>query len=531
MRKIICAVFSVLMSFTLFSQQHYSIIPQPNRIDYGDGEYVFGYDILISYDAELRNEIRLMRNWLCDDFAINPLPLENREKANIFVKLDKTVLPENKEGYVVDVTKEGITVKANSSAGIICGIQTLRQIINPKDGYFTVPVGTITDAPAFRWRAFMLDESRYFKGKEVVLNLLDQMAHLKMNVFHWHLADDQGWRIEIKKYPKLTEIGSRRDSSEVYHFGSNIFDGKPHAGFYTQKEIKEIINYASERNITIVPEIEMPGHSSSAIAAYPWLGTSGKEIKVPCSFGVKYDVYNVADPRVITFLEDVLEEVIALFPSQVIHIGGDEVKYDQWKDSPAVQQYMKDHQLNTPAELQVYFTNNISNWISKKGKKMMGWNEITGAKLHEYQSKTDTGMDQKLAQGTIVHFWKGDPELINQTIESGYEIVNSYHVYTYLDYDYSSIPLKKAYSFNPVPTDLTGEKKNLVLGLGCQMWGEFIPDVKSMNKKIFPRIAAYAETGWSRTENKNYDNFLQSLNYFLRKWEKQGIEYGPVKGL
>lgn len=161
----------------------------------------------------------------------------------------------------------------------------------------------------------------------------------------------------------------------------------------------------------------------------------------------------------------------------------------------------------------------------------MGWNEITGAKLHEYQSKTDTGMDQKLAQGTIVHFWKGDPELINQTIESGYEIVNSYHVYTYLDYDYNSIPLKKAYSFDPVPADLTDEKNKLVLGLGCQMWGEFIPDVKSMNKKIFPRIAAYAETGWSRTENKNYDNFLQSLNYFLRKWERQGIECGPVKGL
>ena len=209
---------------------------------------------------------------------------------------------------------------------------------------------------------------------------------------------------------------------------------------------------------------------------------------------------------------------------------GDEVKYDQWKNSPAIRAYMTKHNLKTPAELQVYFTNEISNMLAAKGKRMMGWNEITGDKLHEYQSDADTeGVKQELASGTIVHFWKGDTALIRKTIEKGYDVVNSYHEYTYLDYSYESIPMEKAYSFNPVPEGLTDDQKSKVLGLGCQMWGEFIPTVESMNLKVYPRLAAYAETGWTDASNKDYQRFLDKLNSFLQKWKTEGITCGPVQ--
>ena len=287
--------------------------------------------------------------------------------------------------------------------------------------------------------------------------------------------------------------------------------------------------YAADRHILVVPEIEMPGHSSASIAAYPWLGTTGKQIKVPCKFGVQYDIYNVTDPRVIAFFNDVIDEVISLFPSPVIHIGGDEVRYDQWNASPQVKSFMANNGLKTPAELQVFFTNNISNMLLAKKKRMMGWNEITGDKLQEYQSVADTkGVSQKLADGTIVQFWKGDSTLMLNTVKKGYEIVNSYHEYTYLDYDYKSIPLAKAYSFNPIPKGLPKEMESKVLGFGCQMWCEFIPTTESMNLKVFPRLAVYAECGWTSTEKKNYERFQKSLPYLLNRWKAEGITYGPV---
>lgn len=260
-----------------------------------------------------------------------------------------------------------------------------------------------------------------------------------------------------------------------------------------------------------------------------WLGTTGRQIKVPCKFGVQYDIYNVTDPRVIAFFNDVVDEVISLFPSPVIHIGGDEVRYDQWSASVPVKSFMAKNGLKTPAELQVFFTNNISGMLQAKNKRMMGWNDITGDKLHEYQSVADTkDVSQKLADGTIVQFWKGDSSLIVNTIKKGYEIVNSYHEYTYLDYDYKSIPLSKAYSFNPIPKGLPKVMEGKVLGLGCQMWGEFIPTTESMNLKVYPRLAAYAECGWTSQGKRNYDRFQKSLPYFLNRWKAKGIIYGPI---
>lgn len=506
--------------------EEYSIIPQPNEVSYTPGICELSGQPTIGFPNELSNEAEKLRSYLESGYDMKPELKPGKDKADIVLRLDPTVLPDETEGYMMEVTSGKIRIKANSATGILNGIQTLRQIIKDKDGELVVQQATITDYPAFPWRAFMLDEGRYFQGEKVVKNLLDEMAALKMNVFHWHLTNDQGWRIEIKKYPKLTEVGAYRDSSEINHFGSDVYDGKPHGGFYTQDQIKDIVDYASRLHITIVPEVSMPGHSVAAIASYPWLGTTGKQIKTTGKFGVHYEVLNVADPRVIGYLEDVMDEVIALFPGSVFHIGGDEVKYNQWKESPVIKAYMAKNNLKTPAELQVFFTNKISNILASKNRRMMGWNEITGAKLHEYQPIEDTDVNQKLAPGTIVHFWKGDSVLVKQAIEEGYDIVNSYHEYTYLDYSYESIPLSKSYSFNPVPEGLTEEQKSKVLGLGCQMWGEFTPTVESVNVKTFPRIAAYAETGWTEIANKNYDRFLKSLEFFKKKWTDQGIVYG-----
>lgn len=507
----------------------YAVLPQPQEINYVQGFVKLKDKPMVVYSNELSNEALLLASYLKNDFAVEVTLEEGKDKGDVILLLDSTVLPDKKGGYVLEAAGSRITIKASTPEGVFNGVQTLRQIIKEREGRLTVQKALVTDYPAFSWRAFMLDEGRYFKGKEVVLNLLDRMAELKMNVFHWHLTDDQGWRIEIKKYPKLTEVGAFRDSSEINHFHSNVFDGKPHGGFYTQDDIKEVVDYAAKRHIMIVPEIEMPGHASAAIASYPWLGTTGKQIKVPCNFGVHYNAYNVADPRVIQFQEDVLEEVIALFPSPVIHIGRDELRYNAWKESPMVRNYMKQNKITSPGGLQVFFTNNISNFLASKNRHMMGWNEITGAQVNDYQRDGSGASQQQLAPGTIVHFWKGEPELIKETIEKGYDIVNSYHIYTYLDYDYESIPLQKSYEFNPIPEGLTEAQQSKVFGIGCQMWGEFIPTVESMNKKIYPRLAAYAEVGWTNPSNKDFDRFRNSLNSFIGHWEKLGIQLGEWK--
>lgn len=527
MKQLVYAVFILSYFFCSCKEQpikQFHIIPQPQKIIYSSGSMILNKEVNITFAPELETEAHLLSSFLLEDFNIRSILNKSNKKGDVILTLDSALLPNKKEAYELNITEKQILLKASTSHGIINGIQTLRQTIKEENQVLSIQCGIITDYPSFSWRAFMLDEGRYFKGKEVVLNLLDRMSELKMNVFHWHLTDDQGWRIEIKKYPELTRIGAFRDSSEINHFGSDVFDGQPHGGFYTQEDIREIVDYATKRHITIVPEIEMPGHASAAIAAYPWLGTANKKIQVPCKFGVQYNVYNIANPKVLTFLEDVIDEVISLFPSPVFHIGGDEVRYDQWKSSSEVLAYMKQYDIHSPAGLQVYFTNNISNLLASKNKRMMGWNEITGEQINDYQQDGSGKSQHQLAKGTIVHFWKGDTMLIKKAIKDGYDIVNSYHEYTYLDYSYESIPLKKAYEFNPIPQGLTREEQARVLGLGCQMWGEFIPTKESMEKKIFPRIAAYAETGWSGEGNKDYNRFTYSLSYLLNKWEKLGIK-------
>lgn len=509
-------IFIFLFIANVNSKGVLPIVPAVQKMEIQDGSLILGNEISVSINSTtLEGEFLLLQQYFKEDFgmAIKKEVRDGRIRL-ILTSNSKQTLGE----YNLDVKDSYIRIVSSSQEGIFYGIQTLRQLVEKKGNKIIIPRVTIKDYPMYSWRAFMLDEARSFKGKEVVFNLLDEMARLKMNVFHWHLTDDQGWRIEIKKYPNLIKVASKRDSTQIGGYKGEYFDGKPHEGFYTHNDIKEIVAYAAQRHISIVPEIEMPGHESAAIAAYPWLGVTGQQIKVPCRFGVQYEVLNITSPRVFTFIEDVLDEILQLFPSSVIHIGGDEVKYDYWKNSPVVQSYMKNNGIKTFADLQILFTNKISYLLASKGRRMMGWNDIMGDKIHEYNLEYDTMVNQNLAKGTIVHFWKGNIDLIKKAVENGYDIVNSYHYMTYLDYNDIKLPLDKAYNFSPIPKGLPKRFNHKIIGLGCQMWGEEIMSDEKMYRMIFPRIAAYAEVGWTLPKNKDYEKFLEALKNLNLKW-------------
>lgn len=506
---------------------NYNIIPAPVSVEYHKGVFNLEKEFIINCHSELLNESKLLMSYLSEQLIHTSIDKDKNE--NIFLTLDHNLCSNVSGSYKLTIDKSKITIVGSDNSGVFYGIQSLMQIIRNHYSKGFIPCGEIYDYPAFKWRAFMLDEARYFKGKQVVKDLLDRMAELKMNVFHWHLTDHQGWRIEIKKYPKLTSIGAFRDSSSIGTWKSNIYDGKPHGGFYTQDDIRDIISYANERHIMIVPEIDMPGHSSAAIAAYPELGSIDERISVPCKFGPQYNVFDVTRPEVINILKDILKEIISLFPSKIIHIGGDEVRFNQWNESESIQSYMKKNNISSPIDLQLRFSNEMSNWINSQGCRMMGWNDITGDILHEYHNDEIKTSKISLSQNTLVHFWKGNPSLITKVIKNGYEIVNSYHVYTYLDYSYKKISLQKAYNYNPIPDGLTEDERKKVLGIGCQMWGEWIPKVEDMNRQVFPRIAAIAEVGWTKYSNKDYNRFVKSLDFLDRYWKTKGVLSGMYK--
>lgn len=519
MKKIFIVLATVMTlggTLAAGAAQQVQIVPWPNRITVGDESLSLAGGVAIKSLSD-SFAAGYLAGLLADEYGIGS------GKVRITLDTDaKLAGMLGGEGYTLNVDRKGIRIAAADKRGLFYGVQTLRQLVTPER---EVPYVSIEDRPAFGWRAFMLDEARYFKGKEVAEKMIDEMARLKMNVLHWHLTDDAGWRIEIKKYPLLTEVGSVRDSSEIGTWRSGRYDPNPHGGFYTQEEIREIIAYAADRNVTVVPEIEMPGHASAAIAAYPWLGTTKEKIRVPAEFAGNPWVYNVADPKVYEFLQDVITEVAALFPSQVIHIGGDEVKYDHWKLSPEVKVLMEKEGMQNLSDVQVYFTNNMSNFIEGLGKRMMGWNEILGKNVHEWSTEANAA-SATLAPNAVVHFWKGDVAIMKEALAQGHDVVNSTHNYTYLDYNYNTIPVKLAYHFSPVPEGVSAQEAGHVLGLGCQMWSEWTPTPEDVYRQTFPRIAAYAEVGWTRPENKDFSRFKSVLPFLKAEWKSRGIIAG-----
>lgn len=482
-----------------------SIIPCPLEMKETNGRFVLAGLTLHHFNAKCEKEIAYLEQKLASQFSVTLKGVRNQRKADIKFNVDEGQnLILGNEGYRLIINKKGIYISAAAPAGIFYGIQTVFQLIEKDSGRYFLPYVEIFDKPRFVWRAFLLDEARSFKGSVAVKQLLDEMALLKMNVFHWHLTDDQGWRMQILKYPRLTAVSSGPVT---------VIKCKT---FYTQQEIKEIVDYASARHIMIIPEIEMPGHASAAIAAYPDLGVEKKTITMPQGQGIYTNIFDVSDPSVLTFIHDVLDEVMALFPSKIIHIGGDEVKYETWRNSSHVDAFMKENNIQSPAALQLWFVNGISQYLHAKGYRTMGWNDMLGK--HDVPS-----IGENLSRDAIVHFWLGSPALINRATAAGFDVVNSFHEYTYLDYSYKSISLEKAYSFEPVPPLSSEQFKNKIIGLGCQMWGEHIPTIEKMHYQVFPRIAAYAETGWATNANKNFGRFKKALLKLASHWKENDI--------
>jgi hexosaminidase len=427
------------------------------------------------------------------------------------------------DGYELKITPNDIYIKAFKLAGAFYGVQTLRQLIQDgADNARVVPAVEIQDQPRFKWRGLMLDVGRHFYPTEFVKRFIDLLALHKMNVFHWHLTEDQGWRIEIKKYTKLHEIGSQRSDTQIAE-DRNRFEGKPHWGYYTQEEIKEIVAYAASRFITIVPEIEMPGHSLAALASYPDLGCTGGPYEVQTTWGIKKDVYCAGNEATFTFLEEVLTEVMKLFPSPVIHIGGDEVPKERWRNCPKCQSVIEKQGLKDEDELQSYFIQRIEQFLNARGRQLIGWDEI---------------LEGGLAPNAMVMSWRGIEGGI-QAASTGHDAVMSPTSHCYFDYYQSKspdeppgpywegayLPLETVYAYEPVPAALSAEHAGHILGVQGNIWTEFIASEDHVEYMAFPRGTALSEVAWSAPEKRDYQDFMNRLQSFLPHLEKLDVKY------
>lgn len=466
-----------------------------------------------------------------------PLPLKpagqtSKKAACIVIKKDPALAARGEEAYSIQSSPSGIILSAADARGIFYAGQSLVQMMpsvfhdrtaNKSAVRWNISETPfrITDYPRFSWRALMIDEARHFFGEKTIKQIIDQMALLKMNILHWHLTDDTGWRIEIKKYPRLTSIGSKRRESEIGTWNSGKSDGTPHEGFYTQEQIRDIVQYAARRNITIVPEIEMPGHASAAAVAYPFLS-----LKTPGEVPTTFIVNTAFDPtseKTYAFLSDVLDEITALFPGRIIHIGGDEVRYDkQWKGVPEIEEFMKKNGMKSYADVQMHFTNRMSGIIAQKGRRMMGWNEIYG---HDVNGDGGGKAGAKLDTNAVIQFWKGNTSLAKNAIRDGHDVINSLHTSTYLDYSYGSIPLQKAYGFEPVFPGLEEQYQSRVKGLGAQVWTEWISTPERLHYQAFPRACAFAEVGWTPAGKKDFPDFKKRLKAYSERMDLMGIKF------
>lgn len=434
--------------------------------------------------------------------------------------------------YRLDVTPAGVRIAAASEEGLFNGFQTLRQLLPPEiyslepvKRTWTIPCVEIEDAPRFKWRGTMLDVSRHFMPKENVKRFIDLMSIHKLNVFHWHLTDDQGWRIEIKKYPKLTEVGAWRRRTLIGRYPGGDpanfpYANEKHGGFYTQDDIREVVAYAAERHITIVPEIEMPGHAQAAIAAYPFLGDAKEPLEVLPYWGVNPNVFNTSD-KTIQFLKDVLDEVMTLFPGEFIHVGGDECPKDQWKVSAEAQARIKANNLKDEHELQSWFIKQFDTYLASKGKRLIGWDEI---------------LEGGLAPGAAVMSWRGTEGGI-AAAKAGHDVVMSPTSHCYLDYSQSRnsateplniggyVPLSKVYEFNPVPADFTASQALHVLGAQGNLWTEYMRDAHKVDYMAFPRLCALAEVVWTPQEDRSFDNFMTRLPDHLLRLDQREVNY------
>ena len=515
------------------SAKNYALIPAPVSLTELKGEFVFTAKsriILSTFSDETRLAADCLSHLVANPTGFHTEVTEGKkpEKGSVFMMLDTAM--KNDEGYLLTITPKKIIIKAKSAPGLFYAVQTIRQLMPPDvekqqvvEGFrLDVPACEIKDYPRFSYRGMHLDVGRHFFPPEDVKRYIDMIALHKMNTFHWHLTEDQGWRIEIKKYPKLTQVGAFRKETLV---GSGdkqpfVYDGKPYGGFYTQDEVRDIVAYAKSKFVTIIPEIEMPGHALAALASYPGLSCTGGPFDVYTRWGVVSDVYCAGKEETFNFLQDVLTEVISLFPGKYIHIGGDECPKTRWEKCPLCQKRIKEEGLKDEHELQSYFIQRIEKFLISKDRKLIGWDEI---------------LEGGLAPEATVMSWRGTAGGIAAAQQKHYVIMTP-DKYVYLDYyqcDPSDqplaiggyLPLERVYSYNPMPSELTPEEQKYILGIQGNVWTEYIGTRDYLDYMAYPRMLAIAETGWTPDRLKDFEDFLARFDVLKKRYDAMGINY------
>ena len=520
--------------------EDYAIIPKPVELVPDMGQFHLTKETTLTADPQLSQEATYLQELLKD---VTGRDIKIVDEANfsdrlITLQLDDTI--ENKEGYKLLVNPESVTIVAKDGSGIFYGIQSLRQLIN--DDKETIPAVAITDFPRYVYRGMHLDVSRHFFPVDFVKKYIDLIALHKMNTFHWHLTEDQGWRIEIKQYPKLTEVGGFRNGTIVGHNPGTENDQQEYGGFYTQDEIKEVVKYAQARHVTIIPEIELPGHSSAAIAAYPYLSCfpdektvvgndmmskKGREFQqngtpkiVQETWGVFDDVYCAGKEETFTFLENVLTEVMALFPSNYIHIGGDESPKANWERCPNCQKKIADNNLQDEHELQSYFIQRIEKFANTKGKSIIGWDEI---------------LEGGLAPNATVMSWRGIDGGI-AAAKQRHDVIMTPGDFCYFDKYQANpddeplaiggfLPLEKVYGYEPTPEELTDEEAQHILGAQANVWTEYMDSEDYVEYMILPRMTALAEVVWSPKNSRDFSDFSRRLTDFEKMYTFFDVNY------
>jgi len=514
-----------------------AIIPRPESLTVGRGQFTINANTVIYADAATADIARRFAVSLMPATGLSiPVRLGQAGATGIVLTRNSRLTRLGDEGYELTVTARQISIRARERAGVFYALQSVRQMLPPEifreakvdSVAWTIPAVRIVDRPRFSWRGAHLDVGRHFMPKEFVKKYIDLIALQKMNTFHWHLTEDQGWRIEIKKYPRLTEVGAWRTQTVVGRQSSRDdsttwrFDGQRHGGFYTQDDVREVVAYARDRFVNVVPEIEMPGHALAAIAAYPQLGVTGQPADVGTRWGVYANILNAEDSTV-SFMQDVLTEVMALFPSRFIHIGGDEADKALWKTSPRIQERIRELGVKDEHELQSWFIRRVDAFLTAHGRRLVGWDEI---------------LEGGLAPGATVMSWRGTKGGIDAA-RAGHDVIMAPTSNTYFHYYQSQntageplaiggfLPLETVYGFEPVPAELEPQYRAHILGGQGQVWTEYLPGPKQVEYMAFPRLTALAEVLWSSPERRNYRDFLGRLNEHLQRLSVLDVAYRP----
>ncbi|MFF4955091.1 beta-N-acetylhexosaminidase [Streptomyces chattanoogensis] len=514
------------------------LIPRPRNLRRlpVQGLFPLDRDTLIEAQPGTEGVARWMRSTIGAATGL-PLAPGDDDDNRIVLAIDPALPP---EGYRLVVDGRAVRLDGGSAAGVFWGAGTVRQLLGPeafrrapvveRDAWY-LPTVVVEDEPRFAWRGMLLDVARHFLPKDGVLRYLDLLAAHKLNVLHLHLTDDQGWRLEIRRYPKLTEVGAWRERTKLGHRASPLWDDRPHGGFYTQDDIREIVAYAAERHITVVPEIDIPGHSQAAIAAYPELGNTDvvdtASLKVWDTWGVNPNVLAPTD-HTLRFYEHVLDEVLGLFPSPFVHIGGDECPKDQWKASPAAQARIAELGLDGEDALQSWFIRHFDRWLAGRGRRLIGWDEI---------------LEGGLAEGAAVSSWRGCAGGI-AAARAGHDVVMCPEQQVYLDHRQHASPdepvpigfvrtLEDVYGFEPVPPGLTDEQAAHILGTQANVWTEVMDSRQRLDYQVFPRLAAFAEVAWSRLPrpaDRDHRDFGRRMTAHYARLDALGVDYRPPGG-